>query len=75
MLVQSKWGDSLTMTPEQLRRHAAVVRAEFPESRAATLYEMAACAQEIEEILRRLRVAISPPTAAPSVVPDLNFRC
>ena len=66
-------GDSITMTPEQLRRHAAAVRAEFPESCAAKLYEMAACAQEIEEILRRLQVVISPPTVAPSVVPDLHF--
>jgi hypothetical protein len=66
-------GDSITMTAEQLRRHAAVVRAEFPESRAAKLYEMAARAQEIEETLRQLRIAYSPPTTAPSVAPDLDF--
>jgi hypothetical protein len=66
-------GDSTSMTPEQLRRRAARVRAEFPESRAAELYELAACAQEIEEKLRWLRLIISPPAAAPSVVPEENF--
>jgi hypothetical protein len=61
------------MTPEQLRRHAARVRAEFPSSKAAKLYELAACAQEIEEQLRWLRLIISSPVAAPSLVPEENF--
>jgi hypothetical protein len=65
-------GDSTSMTPEQLRRRAARVRAEFPESRAAELYELAACAQEIEEKLRWWLI-ISPPAAAPSLVPEENF--
>jgi hypothetical protein len=59
------------MTPEQLRRHAARVRAEFPSSQAAKLYELAACSREIEEQLRWLRLIISPPAAAPSIVPQI----
>jgi hypothetical protein len=55
-------GVSTSMTPEQL-----------PESRAAKLYELAACTQQIEEKLRWLRLVISPPAAAPSLVPEENF--
>jgi hypothetical protein len=34
---------------------------------------LAACAQEIEEQLRWLRLIISSPVAAPSLVPEENF--
>jgi len=61
------------MTPEQLRRHAARVRAEFPSSKAAKLYELAACAREIEEQLMWMRLIINSPVAAPSLVPEENF--
>jgi hypothetical protein len=49
--------------------------AEYPNSRAAELYELVACAQELEANVKWLKIIISPAESSPSVVPEEeNFR-